>query len=451
MSRNDDISFDNDRLKAIALTISEYNAECRKYINRLHNNMITNVTQDSSNIHTSDITDVLTELRDVRFLNNLMKSTSDILDLYIRSMQYDYDTYKQSYVWPRMIYIIRIGKNESYLPEKRFFRKVLRHVVLESDSLLEYVGSKCFAMCPYLISINLPHCVRDIGEYAFKNCRSLRYVQIPKNVKYLERGLFSGCTSLSKFIDIPSGVLSIEKHAFKNCHSIKTVTINSPIININDNAFHNCEQLSDIVISDDTRCIVISLNESSIFATTNHSENVDESFSKLNCTKLAKYLWTKFQNQEDNKMSLYRFTENESLDQCGFTAMLGIKTYQLLRSEIHKDLFAFVNWEKISKIRNPNTNRYPLFDAADYGLRVDHGLKSIYQNNAIAILEKDPVTSLDVFILACISQFSRLEIIYYLIKQNPQAVINFIISIPTPDTVKNERKRKITSLGTQGS
>ena len=69
MSRNDDISFDNDRLKAIALTISEYNAECRKYINRLHNNMITNVTQDSSNIHTSDITDVLTELRDVRFLN----------------------------------------------------------------------------------------------------------------------------------------------------------------------------------------------------------------------------------------------------------------------------------------------------------------------------------------------------------------------------------------------
>ena len=83
--------------------------------------------------------------------------------------------------------------------------------------------------------------------------------------------------------------------------------------------------------------------------------------------------------------------------------------------------------------------------AAEQGLQVHHGLKSIYESNRIAITQTDPVTQLEIFIVACISERSRLETIYYLLLQHPHALVNHIHSVNCITALSPPKKKKKTS------
>ena len=142
-------------------------------------------------------------------------------------------------------------------------------------------------------------------------------------------------------------------------------------------------------------------------------------------------------------MSVYKWESELSPVHNMFMALVGIDETNIIPATEYKTIYAFVDCGLVAAVWHPCTRRYPLVYAAEQGLRVDHGLRSIYESNSIAITEPDPVTNLELFIIACISEQSRFETIYYLILQYPQALVNYFHSInsislnPPP-----KRKRK---------
>ena len=67
--------------------------------------------------------------------------------------------------------------------------------------------------CLYKVTIED---VTSIGDNAFAGCINLNSVQLPSNLKYIDKLTFSSCESL-KEITIPAGTSIIHPHAFLGC------------------------------------------------------------------------------------------------------------------------------------------------------------------------------------------------------------------------------------------
>ena len=66
--------------------------------------------------------------------------------------------------------------------------------------------------------------MRKIGEWAFYNCDSLEYVNIPNSVTSIGNSAFEGCDSL-EYVNIPNSVTSIGDDAFYECSKLKSINI----------------------------------------------------------------------------------------------------------------------------------------------------------------------------------------------------------------------------------
>ena len=89
--------------------------------------------------------------------------------------------------------------------------------------------------------------VKEIGEYAFYGCRSLKTVTIPESVTSIGSAAFINCFSLGS-VTIPKGVTGIGRSAFSNCSSLASVTIPESVTGIGDSAFSNCSNLGSVTI-----------------------------------------------------------------------------------------------------------------------------------------------------------------------------------------------------------
>jgi hypothetical protein len=86
--------------------------------------------------------------------------------------------------------------------------------------------------------IVLPDSVIGIGEYAFANLKSLERINMPKLLKKLGKGVFSGCTRLhADPLEIPEDVEQIPIQCFMDCSSIKQIIVPSGIKTIGAASF----------------------------------------------------------------------------------------------------------------------------------------------------------------------------------------------------------------------
>ena len=90
-----------------------------------------------------------------------------------------------------------------------------------------------------------------IRDKAFKNCRSLTSIEIPKGVISIGDMAFYDCTSL-KNIEIPESVTSIENNAFSGCKSLINIVIPASVTGIGSSVFSKCESLTIICRSGST-------------------------------------------------------------------------------------------------------------------------------------------------------------------------------------------------------
>ena len=96
-----------------------------------------------------------------------------------------------------------------------------------------------------MTSVTIPDSVTLIGNYAFRNCTSLKSVTIGNSVTSIGNEAFYDCTSLTS-VTIPNSVTEIRRYAFYGCTSLTSVTIGNSVTSIGYYAFYNCSSLKEV-------------------------------------------------------------------------------------------------------------------------------------------------------------------------------------------------------------
>ena len=128
----------------------------------------------------------------------------------------------------------------------------LKTVVLPDG--IKSIGDGAFRRCKFLTDITIPDSVKTIGEWAFMDCTSLTQYIIPSSITDIGEMAFAGWTNLTTII-IPDSVKSIGGGAFMDCTSLTTVIMGNGVKTIGDGAFSRCSALTHITIPDSVTSI----------------------------------------------------------------------------------------------------------------------------------------------------------------------------------------------------
>ena len=107
------------------------------------------------------------------------------------------------------------------------------------------IDSNVFKDCKSIKRIELPESLREIHEFAFQNCVSLEQVEFNNGLKCIGNGVFRNCQSLES-VDIPDTVVEIEAWAFKNCKNIVEINLGRGLESIGSEAFYGCNSIERI-------------------------------------------------------------------------------------------------------------------------------------------------------------------------------------------------------------
>lgn len=146
---------------------------------------------------------------------------------------------------------------------------------------LTTIGEEAFAGCKALqidpdvkdeygnaqdVVLMMPASLSSIGIYAFRDCYSLRGVDLTRctALKAIPDGAFQGCTSLAG-ATLPGVLEAIGAHAFDGA-AFKTITLPASLKSVGMEAFANCDRLTDMRCNAMTAPVITTTASSSPFA-----------------------------------------------------------------------------------------------------------------------------------------------------------------------------------------
>ena len=98
--------------------------------------------------------------------------------------------------------------------------------------------------------VQIPSSVKEIGDYAFRNCLHLTEISFGKELKRIGQKTFLGCKGLKKisFSDNEDAdcELTIGGYAFSGCTNLEEVRLSENVRVIEHRAFYNCSSLKQI-------------------------------------------------------------------------------------------------------------------------------------------------------------------------------------------------------------
>ena len=118
--------------------------------------------------------------------------------------------------------------------------------VLLPEGVIE-IGNDAFRDCRSLQSMIVPPCVKKIGMTAFMDCQSLTELQFSEGVTEIGFGAFSGCCSLTT-VELPETLARIDYRVFSECTRLTGISIPNSVKCIDQEAFLDCSSLTDISI-----------------------------------------------------------------------------------------------------------------------------------------------------------------------------------------------------------
>ena len=128
----------------------------------------------------------------------------------------------------------------------------LEEVVFSKGKEDAVIGHNCFKNCTSLRRIDVPGNYTVINYYAFSGCTMLESVTWARG-KYSEANqsigdcAFLGCSAL-KEVCLPVTVHTIGESAFKNCTSLHALQLSEGLKSINEGAFAGCTSLIEVDI-----------------------------------------------------------------------------------------------------------------------------------------------------------------------------------------------------------
>ena len=125
--------------------------------------------------------------------------------------------------------------------------KSLREIV--SSVPLNLIGDGAFGGCTSLTRITQRIEAKVLGEEAFSDCDKLTQIHLTDSVRKIGKECFNHCTSLTS-INFPDSLKDIGEGAFANCTSLVSINIPGSVDFVDNRAFENCTSLETIVFSD---------------------------------------------------------------------------------------------------------------------------------------------------------------------------------------------------------
>ena len=111
------------------------------------------------------------------------------------------------------------------------------------------IAAEAFRDCKTLKRVEIADSVMTIGQGAFYGCKALRDVVLPAGLTEIRQSTFYDCQSLSS-VTIPAGVTVIGNYAFENCIALASVTLPESLTDIGAYAFDQCRSLEELDVPD---------------------------------------------------------------------------------------------------------------------------------------------------------------------------------------------------------
>ena len=97
-----------------------------------------------------------------------------------------------------------------------------------------------------LNKVTLPNTITTIGQYAFRDCSSLREINFPSSITEIKAGAFQSCLSL-QVADLSQTKLTIlESNLFLNSSSLTKAVLPETVTTIKNNSFGDCYALKEV-------------------------------------------------------------------------------------------------------------------------------------------------------------------------------------------------------------
>ena len=109
------------------------------------------------------------------------------------------------------------------------------------------IGDFAFKDCRSLTSLNLPSGITSIGEDAFYECSGLTNLVLPSGVTSIGHSAFYECSGLTS-LTLPSGITSINYSTFSCCSGLTNLVLPSSVTSIGKYAFSDCSSLASIYV-----------------------------------------------------------------------------------------------------------------------------------------------------------------------------------------------------------
>lgn len=136
---------------------------------------------------------------------------------------------------------------------------------------LRIIKENSFCSCANLtrICFSNPSCLKEIGEFAFSQCR-LKCIAFPKSLKIIRNNAFRSCATLKRIVFPNDSQLEELGSGVFYETSIKEFNLPSETQKIGDSCFCNCHSLDNFVIPPDSKLFFLSSNT---FTNTNIDKN----------------------------------------------------------------------------------------------------------------------------------------------------------------------------------
>lgn len=156
-----------------------------------------------------------------------------------------------------------INANITELPQYLFTEcENLQNIIVKTDTITKF-GQETFKGCTFK-SFTVPLSVTEIGQYCFQDCANLEEIIFSDGVETIQMGAFKNCTSLKR-LELPSTLKDLRAD-FITCTSLEYIKIKSDVINNVNSAppFNNLKNLSTIVFEEGVTTISSRLCENAI-------------------------------------------------------------------------------------------------------------------------------------------------------------------------------------------
>lgn len=129
---------------------------------------------------------------------------------------------------------------------------IIKKVTLHDN--VTVIGASAFRNCKSLVSINLPKGLAAIGGWCFRGCEMLKEIEVPDTVLVIDECTFAECFNLQKAI-IPYKITEIRAFAFSGCKNLEEIEIPATVRLIGKYAFAGCEKIKTVEIPEGVKQI----------------------------------------------------------------------------------------------------------------------------------------------------------------------------------------------------